>query len=122
MNHHDAMFKMFAASSAPSIAEAQPLATKQASKEKKESDKEKEKEAEKPKDSDPVLTRKEVKEIFKLMVSVDKALRERLFIIQVAIEDGWTTAKDVAFYKAGWLIARSSLEGCIIDSPPFLNS
>ncbi len=45
------------------------------------------------------------KTIFKEWVAsfldADKGYRERMFIIQVAIEDGWTMAKGVALRKSG---------------------
>ncbi len=69
---------------------------------KPKADKEKDKEkAEKPSDEEKIFTLTEVKDMFRLLCNVDNSLQERLFIIQVAVEDGWATAKDVAFFKAG---------------------
>jgi hypothetical protein len=88
-NLHDAMFKLISA-----------LAVKDPSKDPtKDKDKAQERESEQPGES--AAKRADVKEAFRLLRKVDDALLERLFILQVAVEDGWTTAKDVAFYKAG---------------------
>jgi hypothetical protein len=69
------------------------------SKDGKEKDKSKEKSGQKP--DEFVVTRSELETLFRYQRKVDEALMDRLFIIQVAVEDGWTTAKDVAFFKAG---------------------
>ncbi len=55
-----------------------------------------------PKKDDEISLKKEdVEKLFEHLKAVDGALRDRLFILKVAVEDGWTTAKDVAFYKTG---------------------
>ncbi len=52
--------------------------------------------------SDEIAVKKEdMEKLFEHLKVVDDALRDRLFILKVAVEDGWTTAKDVAFFKAG---------------------
>jgi hypothetical protein len=43
----------------------------------------------------------ELKEHYANLLSVDEHLRDKLFILQVAIEDGWSVAKGVAMRKAG---------------------
>jgi len=68
----------------------------------KDKDKDKEKDKVRLKPDEMIISRSEFKGMFDSFVKVDEALMERLFIIQVALEDGWATAKDVAFYKSGW--------------------
>jgi hypothetical protein len=72
---------------------------KDAPKEGKDKDKSKDKSV--PKPDEFVVTRMELETLFRYQRKVDEALMDRLFILQVAVEDGWTTAKDVAFFKAG---------------------
>ncbi len=43
----------------------------------------------------------ELKEHYANLLQMDELLRDKLFILQVAIADGWSVAKEVAMRKAG---------------------
>jgi hypothetical protein len=53
------------------------------------------------KDDEIVVKKSEIEALFTKLKAVDEALMERLFVVQVAVEDGWAMAKDVAFFKTG---------------------
>lgn len=54
-------------------------------------------------DDDEELTvrRGDLKRIFGLWAHADNDIRDRLFIIQVAADDGWGMAKQLAVMKSG---------------------
>jgi hypothetical protein len=53
------------------------------------------------KDDELTVKRADLEALFKHQQKVDTALLERFFILKVAVEDGWSTAKGVASLKAG---------------------
>jgi len=46
-------------------------------------------------------TKKDVIEMFDDLTTVDSTMLDRLFIVQVAADDGWNMAKEVALYQSG---------------------